>query len=122
MILWHGTTLRRAEQILAQGPDPLFREPGRAASDEGFSTNLKDGPLLFGHPHDYARGKSRAFPEEGGPAILEMDIPDEIIQRAVTEWFPLHQGLVQFNAGSGLEELLAAWSEIANSAVIRSLS
>ena len=28
MILLHGTTRRRAEQILEHGPDPRYREPG----------------------------------------------------------------------------------------------
>jgi hypothetical protein len=46
-------------------------------------------------------------------------VPDEIIQKAATEWFPLSQGLVQFDPGSGLEELLAVWPEIAKSAQIR---
>jgi hypothetical protein len=33
-------------------------------------------------------------------------------------WFPLSQGVVQFDPGAGLEELLAAWPELA---VIRSV-
>ena len=28
---------------------------------------------------------------------------------AVNDWFPLTQGLVQFDCGAGLEELIAAW-------------
>ena len=109
MILLHGTTRVRAEQILQYGPDPHFKEPGGQPGNEGFSTNLESGPFLFGRVEDYARGKAREFPNEEGPAILAVDVPDEIIQSAVSEWFPLHQGLVQFDFGAGLEELLLAW-------------
>ena len=44
MILLHGTTRRRAEQILARGPDPSFREPGGQATEDGFSMYLDYGP------------------------------------------------------------------------------
>ena len=121
MILLHGTTLRRAEQILDLGPDPRFREPGGRATADGFSTCLESGPFHFGTPAEYARGKAREFPDEGGPAILVLDVPDEIVRSAASEWFPLSQGLVQFDPGSGLEALLAAWPAIANTAQIRRL-
>jgi hypothetical protein len=71
--------------------------------------NIEQGPLLFGTPTDHARRKAKEFPDEGGPVILAVDIPDEIIRMAVNDWFPLSQGLVQFDRGAGLEELLAAW-------------
>lgn len=109
MILLHGTTRVRAEQILQYGPSPRFQEPGGQAWDDGFSMNMEAGPFLFGRPEDYARGKARQFPEEGGPVILMVDVPDEIIQKAANDWFPLSQGLVQFDSGAGLEELIAAW-------------
>ncbi len=121
MILLHGTTLRRAEQILDLGPDPRFREPGGQATEGGFSTCLESGPFHFGMPDEYARGKAREFPGEGGPAILVLEVPDEIVRSAANEWFPLSQGLVQFDPGSGLEALLAAWPVIANTAQIRSV-
>ena len=121
MILLHGTTLRRAEQILKVGPDVLFREPGGQATEGGFSTCLESGPFYFGRPDEYARGKAREFPDEGGPAILVLEVPDEIARSATNEWFPLSQGLVQFDAGSGLEALLAAWPAVANTAQIRSV-
>jgi hypothetical protein len=121
MILLHGTTRRRAEQILALGPDPRFQEPGGQATENGFSMCLEAGPFHFGLPDEYARGKAQEFPDEGGPVILVLDVPDDIVQKAATEWFPLSQGLVQFDPGSGLEELAAAWSEIAKSAQIRSV-
>ena len=71
---------------------------------------MADGPFLFGRPGEYAASKAKAFPGEGGPVIIEVDIPDSIVRRAVSDWFPLSQGLVQFDMGSGLEELSAAWS------------
>ncbi len=74
--------------------------------------NLETGPFLFGRPEEYARGKAREFPDEGGPVILVVDVPDEIVQHAVNEWFPLSQGLVQFDRGAGLEELVAAWPNL----------
>jgi hypothetical protein len=82
--------------------------------------NVEAGPFHFGRPSDYARGKARQFPDEGVPVILVVDVPDDIVQRAVNEWFPLSQGLVQFDPGAGLEELVAAWSILAKE--IRSLT
>lgn len=122
MILLHGTTRRRAEQILARGPDPAYREPGGRATADGFSLALEAGPFLFGTPEEYARGKAAQFPAEGGPVILVVDVPDEVVRRAASEWFPLSQGVVQFDPGEGLEELAAAWPEIAKAAVIRSVT
>jgi hypothetical protein len=71
--------------------------------------SLAAGPFPFGTPEQYARRKARAFPNEGGPAILEVEVPNETVSLAVNEWFPLSQGLVQFRSGSGLEELLKSW-------------
>ena len=113
MILLHGTTRARAELIVSDGPNPYFREPGGQTSDHGFSMTAEGGPFLFGTPEDYARGKASEFPDEGGPAILIVDVPDHIVQKAVNEWFPLSQGLVQFDFGAGLEELLSAWPALA---------
>jgi hypothetical protein len=31
----------------------------------------------------------------------------------VNDWFPLSQGLVQFDPGAGLEDLIAAWPMLA---------
>jgi len=70
--------------------------------------SVETGPFLFGTPEDYARGKAQAFPAEGGPVILAVDVPDDIVQRAVNTWFPLSQGLIQFDVGAGIEELIAS--------------
>ena len=61
------------------------------------------------HVRKQCRGKASRFPEEGGPVILVVDVSDEILLRAVTNWFPLSQGLVRFDPGTGLEELIARW-------------
>lgn len=107
--LLHGTTRKRAEMIAASGPDPDFREPGGARA-ESFSTYLESGPFVLAPPEKYARDKAALFPDEGGPAILKVDVPDDIVALAVDELhFPLSQGLVQFDEGAGLEELRAAW-------------
>lgn len=112
MILRHGTTRVRADQILREGPNTRFQEPGGHAWDDGFSMSLEAGPFLFGTPEEYARGKASEFPDEGGPAILVVDVPEVIVARAISEWFPLNQGLIQFDPGAGLEELLAAWPRL----------
>lgn len=120
MILVHGTTRQRAEQIVQYGPDPRFREPGGLRWSDGFSMSLEGGPFLFGTPEEYARGKAAEFPDEGGPVILVVDVPESIVQQASGEWFPLEQGLVQFDPGAGLEELAAVWASLPKQ--IRSLS
>jgi hypothetical protein len=102
-LLLHGTTELRAERIVVVGPDPNLTGP------DGFSTYLAGGPFHFGTPEEYACGKAAAFPNEGGAAILAVDVPDEIIARALDVYFPLSQGLVQFDDGAGLQELRATW-------------
>ena len=109
-ILLHGTTKRRAEQIVAWGPNPDFLEPGGDQMAEGFSTYLDTGPFLLGTPEEYARRKSAGFLNEGGPVILEIEVLGAIIALATDDvYFPLTQGLVQFDVGAGLEELREEW-------------
>ena len=120
--LLHGTTRQRAEQIVAFGPDPRYQEPGGHARDDGFSMSIETGPFDFGTPEQYARGKAKGFPGEGGAVILKLEVPAEIVQKATSDWFPLSQGLVQFDHGSGLEELIAAWPVVRMSAQIRTLA
>lgn len=105
----HGTTRYRAERIKALGPDPDFSEGSSGGRAESFSTYLANGPFLFGRPEEYACRKSASFPAEGGAAILVIDVPDNIIALATNEWFPLSQGLIQFDEEAGLNELIAAW-------------
>ena len=109
-ILRHGTTQQRALQILAHGPDPDFVEPGGGSSRaEGFATCLASGPFPLGTPEDYARAKARLFPGEGGPAIVEVEVGDNLLALTDQVFFPLSQGVIQFDEGAGLEELRAAW-------------
>jgi hypothetical protein len=122
MILIHGTTRRRAELILDLGPDPRYREPGGQGTEDGFSMYLESGPFHFGMPDEYARGKAREFPGDGGAVILILEVPDDVVHRSATEWFPLSQGLVQFDPGAGLEELTAVWPDVARTAQIRSVT
>jgi hypothetical protein len=81
--------------------------------DDGFYMNLEAGPFLFGSVEDYARGKSREFPDEGDPVILAVDVPIEIVEKAADKYLPISQGLVQFDHDVGLEELLKAWPTLA---------
>jgi len=61
----------------------------------------------YGSPEVVAAGKARLFPKEGGPAILEMDVPESIVRKAD------FAGEVRFHQGYGLEELLETWPTIA---------
>ena len=79
--------------------------------------SVEAGPFLFGRPEQYARSKAAEFPNEGGPVILIVEVPQHIIARAINDWFPLSQGLVQFDPGAGLEELLAAWPSLSKRTV-----
>jgi hypothetical protein len=84
----------------------------------GSQCTWKTGPFLFGTPEDYARGKSAAFPNEGGPAMLEVDVPDDIVALTLEEWLPLSQGLVQFDLGKGIDQLLAAWPTLSKRVIL----
>lgn len=109
-ILLHGTTRQRAESITTYGPNPDFVEPGGFGKAEGFSTCLESGPFHVGRPEEYACLKAESFPDESGPAILAVDVPDEIIDLATNDFLPRTQGVIQFDVGAGLQELRACWS------------
>lgn len=114
-LLHHGTTLRRARAIEASGPDPAFREPGSGhlPPAEGFSAVIGDGRACgTGTPEAAARNKDVLFPEEGGPAILEVVVPAWIM--SILSADPIAAGLarsgeIRFEPESGLDELRAAW-------------
>jgi len=112
-MLLHGTTRERAERIALTGPDPMFVELG-GPSAGSFSAYFQEGPFHLGTPEMYAIGKARNFPSEGGPVIIEVDIPGDIIDAAADELlFPPSQGLVQFDPDHGLQELRDGWSRVA---------
>lgn len=118
VILHHGTTLNRARAIVADGPDPAFREPGSLGLPpaEGFSTVIGDGrPCGTGTPEMAARHKAALFPDEGGPAILELVVPEWIM--AILYADPLSAGLarsgeIRFEPESGLNELRTEWPNL----------
>jgi hypothetical protein len=118
MKLLHGTTRFRAERIVESGPDARYQEPGGRPCEEGFSMYLESGPFHFGSPTRYALGKAAGFPDEGGAAIVEVEVLDEIVERATGPFFPLSQGIVQFDRGSGMEELLAAWPNLSKRIIL----
>jgi hypothetical protein len=112
--LIHGTTRFRAELILKNGPNPGFIEPGGSRTYEGFSSYIESGPFLLEPPEDYALGKNALFPNEGGPVILVIEnVPDSVLEAANPDGlYPPEYGLVQFDLGAGLEELLAVWPKL----------
>ena len=105
--LLHGTTRQRAQSILLHGPDPDYVEPGGGSPAGGFSTSLPYGSYPVGSPATYAAGKARLFPAEGGPAILEVEVPEWIVRLGSDTG-----GEIRFEPGDGLEELLAAWPSL----------
>ncbi|HEX7380128.1 MAG TPA: hypothetical protein VF278_23605 [Pirellulales bacterium] len=117
-ILHHGTTLWRARAIEACGPDPSFREPGSGdlPPAEGFSTVFADGrSCATGTPEMAARQKAALFPDEGGPAIVELNVPVWIM--AIFYSDPIAAGLarsgaIRFDPESGLNELRAEWPHL----------
>lgn len=113
-VLRHGTTLWRAERILRDGPNPDFIEPGSPEPARGFSTAPTEGPFPFGAPEDYARAKARLYPKEGGPAILEIIVPETLLAHALDAG-----GEVRFEPqGGGLEELLTAWPVLSKRIIV----
>ena len=104
--LRHGTTRQRAESILLNGPNPRFMEPGGLDPARGFSTDRADKPYVYPSPEDYAAKKALNFPNEGGAAIVEIEVPESIVQKAdvIVE--------VRFDFGYGLDELLVAWPSL----------
>ena len=104
VVLHHGTTRRRAEAILRDGPNSNFIEPGDFTKTEGFSAALAGGPFPARTPEEYAIRKSQLFLEEGGPAVVEFEVPEELME-LIEDLLPE----VRFDWGFGLEELIALW-------------
>ena len=122
IILHHGTTLLRARSIEANGPNPRFKEPGGMILAEGFSTEFTDGRSSWtGVAVEVARNKDSLFPNEGGPAILEIAVPPWIMDILFAD--PLMEavsegGEARFEKGFGLEELCAEWSNITKRVIL----
>src|SRR5581483_1979726 len=104
MLLHHGTTRRRAESIVRNGPGRNSRETGIYERVVGFSAAIVGEECESGPPEEYARGKAEQATDEGGPVILEIDVPDEVIDAAL-----ITGGEVRFEMNCGLPELLQSW-------------
>lgn len=132
MWLLHGTTLARAERIVQHGPDVGFVEPGGTGVAENFLFTAEGTPSDLGDSVTYARAKAAAFPNERGPAVVAVDVPDEVVRMAAVEHLSLFEGLieydetaelsdlvalcggvVQFDPGPALERLLGLWGALA---------
>jgi len=132
MWLLHGTTLARAESIVQHGPDVGFVEPGGTGVAENFSFTSEGTPSDLGDSVTYARGKAASFPGERGPAAVAVDVPDDVVRMAAVEHLSLFGGLieydetaevgelvalcsgvVQFDPGPPLDQLLAMWGALA---------
>jgi hypothetical protein len=112
VLLRHGTTRRRAEAIIKNGPDVNFREPGGFETAGGFSTARVPHACPSGQPETMAHLKALLYPNEGGPAVVEIEVPESIVRIAdlIDE--------VRFEPGYGLEELLAVWPAISKRIII----
>jgi hypothetical protein len=103
---------------LVGGPDANYREPNGTAAD-GFSTTLANGPTDLGTSEDYARRKAANFPNEGGPAILAIELPDDLADAMAARLGELIPGKalnvgseIRFEPSGGLEQLLTAWPNL----------
>lgn len=110
--------MQRALATEANGPDLNYREPGTGQGPpaEGFSTVIRDSPpCKTGTPEIAARNKDVLFPNEGGKAILEVEVPAWIM--AILYADPLASwtskgGEIRFEPNSGLNELRAEWHNL----------
>lgn len=56
----------------------------------------------------YARGKAETFPAERGPAVVAVDVPDDVVRQAALGHLALFNGLISCNMTADLGELVAA--------------
>jgi hypothetical protein len=115
VVLRHGTTLHRSQRLLTTPPDPDFVEPGGDPSTRtgGFSAVVAgQGTFSLGTPEQYARLKAQNFPNEGGPAIPEAEVPEwiiDILRNDPIAAAVMASGEVRFEPDLGLAELQQAW-------------
>src|SRR5690348_13789026 len=107
MWLLHGTTRTRAERIIQHGPDVHFIDPGGVGTAENFSFTAEGTPSAVGDSLTYARGKAVAFPNELGPAVIAVDVPEEIVRMAAVEHLSLFGDLIEYDERAELGELVA---------------
>lgn len=106
MWLLHGTTRARAEDIVQHGPNVNFVEPGGRGIAENFSFAAEGSPSAVGDPLAYARGKAVAFPNEFGPVVVAVDVPDDVVRMAAVEHLSLFAGLIEYDEGADLSQLV----------------
>lgn len=118
VVLHHGTTLARAQQLLSTPPDPNYIEPGgnQYTRADGFSTVIAGhAATSLGSADQYARTKATNFPSEGGPVILEVEVPEwivDILQNDPIAGMVVASGEVRFEPDLGLTELQQAWATL----------
>lgn len=134
MWLLHGTTRLRAERILRYGPDVTFVEPGGIDIAGNFSFSIEGERSAIGDARAYACGKGATFPNELGAAIVAADVPEEIVWLAAREhlspfiemgvieydefrgdeeFVRLCGGVIQFDPGPALGQLMEQWASLA---------
>jgi hypothetical protein len=115
ILISHGTTLERAKRLLQEAPNPDFIEPGgvHLTRAGGFSAVLsKEQDIGLLPAEFYAQSKSEIFPKEGGPAILEIEIPVwivDILKNDPIAAMIISSGEFRFEPDLGLKELQQAW-------------
>jgi hypothetical protein len=107
MWLLHGTTRARAESVVQHGPDVNFVEPGGRGAAESFSLTAEGKLSAVGDSLAYARGKAAAFPNELGPAVVAVDVPDDVVRVAAVEHLSLYAGFIEYDEGADVGELVA---------------
>ena len=119
-ILLHGTTQALRLQNRSGTTRCAFQGAGRSRHERRIR-DLPQGrtrPAHSGISRGLCVRQSRAISHEGGPAILEIDCPDDIIAATDQLLYPASQGIIQFDEGSGLENLLAVWRQLEKRIVI----
>jgi hypothetical protein len=120
VLLRHGTTRKRAEAILRNGPDPHFREPGSQEPAGSFWAAPVGSHCGIGNPDVCARSKAKLFPNERGPVILEFELEEDLwksIVSGVRQWKQKGKAInwtdaIEFDFGHGLEQLLEIWPRL----------
>jgi hypothetical protein len=95
MWLLHGTTRARADSLVQHGPDLHFVEPGGVGIAGNFSFTAENAPSAVGDSLACARGKAAAFPNERGPAVVAVDVPEAVVRMAAIEHLTLFGGLIE---------------------------
>jgi hypothetical protein len=115
VVIRHGTTLHRARQLSQNPPDANYIEPGgnQYTRAGGFSTVIAgQAATSLGSAEQYARTKAANFPNEGSPAIPEVEVPEwivDILRNDPIAAMILASGEARFEPDLGLMELQQAW-------------